>query len=159
MGSDQFCLKWNNYQTSMVQALEMLKMSEELVDVTLSCEGRRMSAHKIILSACSQYFKDIFKENPCQHPVVILKDVRYIDLESLVKYMYAGQVYIAQDQLGRFLKTAETLQVKGLAQNPFISSSTDDAQCERMRNEERNEDERMKTVLTKDEDEDDDEDD
>ena len=26
MGSDQFCLKWNNYQTSMVQALEMLKV-------------------------------------------------------------------------------------------------------------------------------------
>ena len=54
--------------------------------------------------------------------MVILKDVRHADLESLVKYMYAGQVYIAQDQLGRFLKTAEALQVKGLAENPNISS-------------------------------------
>jgi hypothetical protein len=32
---------------------------------------------------------------------VILKDVRYCDLESLLKYMYAGQVHIKQDQLGR----------------------------------------------------------
>ena len=45
-----------------------------------------------------------------------------MDLESLVKYMYAGQVYIKQDQLGRFLKTAEALQVKGLAEHPNISS-------------------------------------
>jgi hypothetical protein len=33
--------------------------------------------------------------------VVILKDVLFMDLESLVKYMYAGEVYIGQDQLGR----------------------------------------------------------
>ncbi len=41
------------------------------------------------------------QENPCEHPIVILKDVRYCDLESLLKYMYAGQVHIKQDQLGR----------------------------------------------------------
>ena len=37
--------------------------------------------------------------------------------------------------------------------------NVDDAQCERMRNEERQDDERMRNELTKDEDEDDDEDD
>ena len=68
------------------------------------------------------FIKYFVQENPSPHPVVILKDVRHADLESLVKYMYAGQVYIAQDQLGRFLKTAEALQVKGLAENPNISS-------------------------------------
>ena len=59
-----------------------------------------------------------------------MKDVRHVDLESLVKYMYAGQVYIAQDQLGRFLKTAEALQVKGLAENPNISSKPEGAEEE-----------------------------
>ena len=33
---------------------------------------------------------------------------------SLVQYMYTGQVYIHQDKLGRLLKTAQQLQVKGL---------------------------------------------
>jgi hypothetical protein len=28
MGSDQFCLKWTNYQNNMVQALGRLKVSE-----------------------------------------------------------------------------------------------------------------------------------
>lgn len=125
MTSDQFCLKWNNYQANIVCALGNLKLDEDFVDVTLSCEGRTIKAHKVILSACSAYFKNVFKENPCQHPVVILKDVRHADLESLVKYMYAGQVYIKQDQLGRFLKTAEALQVKGLAEHPNISSKVE----------------------------------
>jgi len=125
MTSDQFCLKWNNYQANIVCALGNLKLDEDFVDVTLSCEGRTIKAHKVILSACSAYFKNVFKENPCQHPVVILKDVRHVDLESLVKYMYAGQVYIKQDQLGRFLKTAEALQVKGLAEHPNISSKVE----------------------------------
>jgi len=125
MTSDQFCLKWNNYQANIVCALGNLKLDEDFVDVTLSCEGRTIKAHKVILSACSSYFKNVFKENPCQHPVVILKDIRYVDLESLVKYMYAGQVYIKQDQLGRFLKTAEALQVKGLAEHPNISSKVE----------------------------------
>ena len=71
--------------------------------MTLAAGGRHLQAHKVVLSACSEYFQSVFAANPCQHPVVILKDVRYIDLESLVKYMYAGQVYIAQDQLGRYL--------------------------------------------------------
>ena len=44
----------------------------------------------------------LVQENPCEHPIVILKDVRYCDLESLLKYMYAGQVHIKQDQLGRW---------------------------------------------------------
>jgi hypothetical protein len=30
MGSDQFCLKWTNYQNNMVQALGRLKVSENL---------------------------------------------------------------------------------------------------------------------------------
>lgn len=39
----------------------MLRSDEELVDVTLSCEGKRIRAHKMLLSACSTYFRDLFK--------------------------------------------------------------------------------------------------
>ena len=61
MTSDQFCLKWNNYQANIVCALGNLKLDEDFVDVTLSCEGRTIKAHKVILSACSAYFKNVFK--------------------------------------------------------------------------------------------------
>ena len=65
MTSDQFCLKWNNYQANIVCALGNLKLDEDFVDVTLSCEGRTIKAHKVILSACSAYFKNVFKVMNC----------------------------------------------------------------------------------------------
>ena len=38
---------------------------EDFVDVTLSCEGRKIHAHRMLLSACSSYFKDVFKVSLC----------------------------------------------------------------------------------------------
>ena len=61
MTSDQFYLKWNNYQSNIVVALGNLKLDEDFVDVTLACEGRTIKAHRVVLSACSSYFKHIFK--------------------------------------------------------------------------------------------------
>lgn len=51
-----------------------------------------------------------------KHPIVILKDVRFVDLKSIIDFMYRGEVNVAQDQLSSLLKTAETLKVKGLAE-------------------------------------------
>lgn len=61
MSNEHFCLKWNNFQTNIVSALCTLKCDEDFVDVTLSCEGRSIKAHKVILSACSDYFRDVFR--------------------------------------------------------------------------------------------------
>ncbi|XP_034250774.1 broad-complex core protein isoforms 1/2/3/4/5-like isoform X1 [Thrips palmi] len=114
MAAEQFCLRWNNFQSNIASALGSLKAEQDLVDVTLTCGGRSVKAHKVILSACSPYFRAVFKENPCQHPVVILKDVRYDDVLALLSFMYQGEVFITQDQLSTFLETAELLQVRGL---------------------------------------------
>lgn len=56
----------------------------------------------------------VFQENPCKHPVVILKGVSFQDLQSVVQFMYNGQVNVTQERLPSFLQTAETLQIKGL---------------------------------------------
>jgi len=61
MAADQFCLRWNNFQSNIVSVLDNLKEEEDLVDVTLVCEGHAVKAHKVILSACSPYFRNVFK--------------------------------------------------------------------------------------------------
>lgn len=95
-------------------AFDTLRTDEDLVDVTLSCEGKRIRAHKMLLSACSTYFRDLFKENPCQHPVIIFRNVKFDDLAALVDFMYQGEVNVVQEQLASFLTTAELLAVQGL---------------------------------------------
>lgn len=62
--------------------------------------------------------------NPCQHPIVILRDVASSDMESLLRFMYNGEVHVGQEQLPAFLKTAQMLQVRGLADVNSGTSST-----------------------------------
>lgn len=58
----------------------------------------------------------LFILNPCKHPIVILKDVRYSDLKTLVDFMYYGEVNVSQERLPHIIKTAEMLKIKGLAE-------------------------------------------
>ena len=64
-----------------------------------------------VLSCC-------FQANPCQHPIVILRDVKYRDMEALLRFMYNGEVSVSNEQLPQVLHTARMLQVKGLADLP-----------------------------------------
>ncbi|CAG7819147.1 unnamed protein product [Allacma fusca] len=122
MGDDQrYSLRWNDFYANIISAFKTLKESEDFVDVTIACDGKSLKAHQVILSAASPFFRKLLKDNPCQHPIVILKDVRYQDMESLLNFMYHGEVQICQDDLTEFLRTAQTLQVKGLTDVPHIS--------------------------------------
>ncbi|XP_015435845.1 PREDICTED: longitudinals lacking protein, isoforms H/M/V isoform X2 [Dufourea novaeangliae] len=116
MSMQQFCLRWNNHQPNFISVFSNLLNNETLVDVTLAAEGRQLQAHKVVLSACSTYFQSLFTVNPCQHPIVILKDVKFSDLKIMVDFMYYGEVNISQDQLPSIIKTAESLKIKGLAE-------------------------------------------
>uniref|UniRef100_A0A0K2UCI3 Putative LOC100117648 [Nasonia vitripennis] n=2 Tax=Lepeophtheirus salmonis TaxID=72036 RepID=A0A0K2UCI3_LEPSM len=109
-------LKWDQYPQSLVNSFRDLKEEEDFVDVTLACNSQQFNAHKVVLSACSPYFRKLLKSNPCHHPIIILRDVVEIDIESLLKFMYNGEVQISEDRIKDFLKTAESLQIRGLAE-------------------------------------------
>ncbi|CAH1961784.1 unnamed protein product [Acanthoscelides obtectus] len=120
MGGDtspeqQYSLRWNDFHSSILSSFRHLRDAEDFVDVTLACDGCSFTAHKVVLSACSPYFRSLLKANPCQHPIVILRDVQQKDMESLLRFMYNGEVHIGQEHLTDFLKTAQMLQVRGLA--------------------------------------------
>ncbi|XP_056635655.1 protein abrupt isoform X1 [Diorhabda sublineata] len=111
----QYALRWNDFHSSMLTHFRHLRDEEDFVDVTLACDGCSFTAHKVVLSACSPYFKRLLKANPCQHPIIILKDVQEKDMESLLRFMYNGEVNIGQERLSDFIKTAQMLQIRGLA--------------------------------------------
>ncbi|XP_043514826.1 protein abrupt-like isoform X6 [Frieseomelitta varia] len=114
-GEQQYSLRWNDFHSSILSSFRHLRDVEDFVDVTLACESNSFTAHKVVLSACSPYFRQLLKANPCQHPIVILRDVASSDMESLLRFMYHGEVHVGQEQLAAFLKTAQMLQVRGLA--------------------------------------------
>lgn len=124
MGSDRYCLRWNNHQNNLLGVFSQLLQEESLVDVTLACsEGHSIRAHKVVLSACSSYFQSLFLDHPNRHPIIILKDVCFAELRTLVEFMYRGEVNLDYCQLPTFLRTAKSLQVKGLTEMTHLRTN------------------------------------
>jgi len=122
--SEKFCLRWNDFETNISVAFRELREEKDFFDVTLACDDSQVQAHKVILSACSPFFRNVLRRNPHQHPLLYLKGVKYKELLSVLNFMYMGEVNVAQEELNSFLSVAEDLRVKGLTQNNDSSSET-----------------------------------
>ena len=114
MSSEKFALRWNDFESNICQAFKSLRNERELCDVTLACEDdHELEAHRVILASCSPFFAKIFKRYK-DKPLLYLKGVSSHQLQSVLTFMYLGQVSVAQEELASFLATAEDLQVSGL---------------------------------------------
>jgi len=120
MASEKFCLRWNDFERNISSAFKDIRDEKEFFDVTIACEDDQLQAHKVILSACSPFFRSVLRRNQgaaAQQLVLYLKGVTYRDMEAVLTFMYHGEVNVAQDDLNSFLAVAEELRVKGLTQN------------------------------------------
>jgi len=124
MSSEKFCLRWNDFESNISSAFRELRDDKDFFDVTLACDDDQIQAHKVILSACSPFFRNLLRRNPHQHPLLYLKNVKYTDLQAVLNFMYHGEVNVAQEELNSFLAVAEDLRVKGLTQNQPGSQNT-----------------------------------
>ncbi|XP_034938634.1 protein bric-a-brac 2 isoform X2 [Chelonus insularis] len=119
MAGQHYCLRWNNYQSNMTSVFHQLLQTEAFVDVTLACNEASLKAHKVVLSACSSYFKKLLLSNPCKHPTIIMpQDVCFNDLKFIIEFVYKGEIDVSQAELQSLLKTADQLKIKGLCEVP-----------------------------------------
>jgi len=127
MTSEKFCLRWNDFERNISSAFKDIREEKEFFDVTIACEDEQLQAHKVILSACSPFFRNVLRRNqpPSQQGMLVLylKGVNFRDMESVLNFMYHGEVNVAQDDLNSFLAVAEELRVKGLTQSTSGSST------------------------------------
>jgi len=115
--SEKFCLRWNDFESNISSAFREIRNERDFFDVTLACDDdQTISAHKVIISACSPLFRSMLKRSKHEHPLVYMRGVRYSDLISVLDFMYHGEVSVAQEELNSFLSVAEELKVKGLTQ-------------------------------------------
>ena len=113
--SEKFSLKWNDFHSNVSKSFSLLRNEDYLHDVTLvSDDHKKVSAHKLVLSASSEYFRDIFKNNQHSHPLICLGRVSNEELQNRMDYIYNGEVQIFQENLERFLGVAKRLKLEGL---------------------------------------------
>ncbi len=104
---------------------EKMYRDESLTDVVINCIDGQIKAHKLVLSAWSQYFEDIFVNNNqlCQISYIFMKDIPFNDLKILIELMYCGFASLTKHQLVSIERTAKALGIKDL--NQLLIQSND----------------------------------
>ena len=104
---EKFCLKWNDFQENVQAAFSDLRGDLDYADITLVCEDHSIEAHKVILSACSPFFRGILKKNKHPHPLIYMRGLKSEDLVGMVDFLYFGEANVYQENLDSFLAVAE----------------------------------------------------
>ena len=77
-----------------------LQQEKDFCDMTLGCNGRRIYAHKAIISACSPVLRNILKQNLEKAPFIYLRGIKKTNLNNLLNFMYQGEVKVFEKDLG-----------------------------------------------------------
>ncbi|PIO58647.1 BTB/POZ domain protein [Teladorsagia circumcincta] len=93
--------------------LAELRDNARLCDVTLVAEGARISAHRVVLAATTDYFKAMFTNNMAESDsnTIELKGVEATALEALINFCYYGKIRISSTNVWSVLPTACLLQL------------------------------------------------
>ena len=116
--SDQFCLKWNDFQANVSTSFQDLRNDQEFTDVTMVCgDNQRIEAHKVILASASEVFRNILTGSKHPHPLIYMRGINAGNFMSIIDFVYYGEAKVFQKDLESFLSLAGELELKGLAEN------------------------------------------
>ena len=108
----------NYFEFNATNAFKELWNEQNFTDVTLATvDGHQINVHKVILSSCSQFFRNILLRNPHPNPLLYLKDIRFKELEMIIKFIYQGQCDVGHEELEDFLDTGKALEISDLMEN------------------------------------------
>ena len=83
MDQEKYSLMWKYFPDHLRSILQNMMESDDLTDVTLMCEDQiQFKAHKVILSACSEVFKDIIKS--MLDSVIYLRGIQSTEMNSFI---------------------------------------------------------------------------
>uniref|UniRef100_A0A6A7G162 Kelch-like protein diablo n=3 Tax=Hirondellea gigas TaxID=1518452 RepID=A0A6A7G162_9CRUS len=102
-----------SHTTTLLGGLSHLRSNGLLLDVTLSAEGEHFQAHRLLLAACSDYFRAMFtdemRERQQQH--IELHAVSAVGLHSVLTYIYTGVLSLDLSTIQDVLSAAAHLQL------------------------------------------------
>merc|ERR1719153_746660 len=135
---DKFFLNWDGYDANCREYFRKIRDDQRIFDVTLvTDDAQHIQAHKIILSAGSNFFSDIFLKSNQTNMLIYLKGINSVQLEHLLDFIYNGEASVGEEELKEFLETGKELQVKGFeAYVSGVGGGTEEDPVRRMDEEE-----------------------
>merc|ERR1712129_362791 len=115
MDGDTYQLLWKEFRTHLVKTQQHLYQDKHFTDVTLvGDDDIQVTAHKVVLSSCSPIFRRLLQNNPHPHPSLYMRGTKHQNLQSILQYMYCGEVRIFQEDMDEFISISNDLKVKDL---------------------------------------------
>lgn len=124
---EKLSLKWDDFHENVSMSFRTLRKENDLCDITLvSDDGAQALAHKVVLSASSQFFKSVIRKAEHSNPMIYLNGIESKELNQILDYMYNEEVQIFQDDLDCFLSIAHKLKINGLGEKENQSEKEKD---------------------------------
>ena len=106
---------WSDFTTWSVDIINTSLEDKTFADVTLvTDDNQSIKAHKVIMSACSKLLGSILHVNPHPFPLLYLKGVKFKELNSIMKFVYTGNVTMDYDDVKKFMTAATDLEIIGI---------------------------------------------
>ena len=106
---------------------DYVKNETNMVDVTIACDdGQKIQAHRIILSAGSLFFRNIFTTFKHPHSFIFLSGIRKRDLLNAIEFLYNGEIKMSKGELKNFLDVAHKLQIQGIGNTDIRQTEIND---------------------------------
>ena len=113
--SEKFKLQWGDFQENILSSISELREDTSLQDVTLVGNDHvQVQAHKFVLSASSNFFKTIFRNNTSKNLLLYLDSLDSVEINLVMDYIYQGEVEVRHEHLDNFLALASKLKIQGL---------------------------------------------
>ncbi|XP_063985074.1 protein abrupt-like [Diachasmimorpha longicaudata] len=107
--------RWDLFSSQFASTLDVCYVRKYFVDLSLVCkDGTTIKCHKMVVANSSAFFRRLLVENDNPHPMIVLHDIDAQDLQTLVTFMYTGEIEVGKSEVRRLLKIAEILQITGL---------------------------------------------
>ncbi|GLG94051.1 GL23182 [Gryllus bimaculatus] len=105
---------WENHNKILIGGLQRQFEQKELCDCIIVAEGQSLEAHKVILAACSPFFKSLFLQSRGKDVFVLHRDIKFRELKTLIEFVYYGDLRFCDDTIEELMIAAEILQIRGL---------------------------------------------
>ncbi|XP_033855442.2 kelch-like protein 40 [Acipenser ruthenus] len=102
------------YQQTLLQdGLNDLLENDKFVDCTLKVKDKKFPCHRLVLAACSPYFRAMFlsEMEESKQKEIVLEDVEPEVLGRILKYIYTSEIEITEQNVQDIFSAANMFQV------------------------------------------------
>ena len=102
MAAQKLCLMLSSFESNVRESFRLMREESSYCDVTLaSDDGHTIDAHRVILTAGSEFFGEVCRQAGPSKLFLYLKGIKRQELENVVDFLYNGQTYLAQEELNK----------------------------------------------------------